>query len=248
MKFKETKFYKWLDNFWYHYKWITLIISLFAVFIIISTVQMVTREEGDIYVMYAGPEVISVQNMTYIERAFELLDDSDYSGDGEVNTVLRDLTIMSAEEIEAQARAEMEKNGVANEGYILNEQMARSQMSQNLQVFNQEILGGDSVICLLSPYTYSIVYEAGGFMSLEEVLGYKPEYAYDDCSIRLSDIDFGKLEGLATLPEDTLFCIRRVSSMSFLKGQEKTSEAHEYHVDKFKLALNYVKTEENAEN
>ncbi len=239
MSFKQTRFIKWFDNFWYHYKWVTLIILFFATVIIVSTVQMLTREEGDVYVMYAGPQVISVQNMTYIERAFESVS-YDYSGDGEVNAVLRELTIMSEKEIEEAARAEMEEKGVPNEGYILNEQMARSEMGKSLQVFNQEILGGDSVICLLSPYTYSIVYEAGGFMTLNEALGYTPEYAYDDCSVRLCDTGFATLEGMASLPEDTLFCIRRLSSMSFLKGQNKTKAAHDYHLEVFRAAVSYT--------
>ena len=59
MSFKETKIYKWFDNFWYHYKWIAIVVSIFAVFIIVSTVQMATKEDGDIYVMYAGPAVIN---------------------------------------------------------------------------------------------------------------------------------------------------------------------------------------------
>ena len=76
MSFKETKIYKWFDNFWYHYKWIAIVVSIFAVFIIVSTVQMAIKEDGDIYVMYAGPAVINVQNATYIERAFENIDDT----------------------------------------------------------------------------------------------------------------------------------------------------------------------------
>ena len=248
MEIKNTRLYKWLDNYWYHYKWVTIIVALFAVFAIVGTFQLLTNEKGDIYVMYAGPEVISVQNIEYIERAFENIDDKDFHEDGKINAVLRELTVKSPDELEAEARAQLEADGVANEGYMLNEQVARSYMSQNLQVFNQEILGGDSVICLLSPYTYSIVYESGGFMTLEEALGYTPEGAYDECSVYLHDTDFGSLEGLAILPDDTLFCIRRLSSMAFLKGQNKTETAHKYHLEKFRAASAYKKSEEIIEN
>jgi hypothetical protein len=198
--------------------------------------------------MYAGPEVISVQNIGYIEKAFENIDEKDYHDDGKINAVLRELTVKAPDELEAEARTQLEADGVANEGYMLNEQMARSYMSQNLQVFNQEILGGDSVICLLSPYTYSIVHESGGFMTLEEALGYTPDGAYDECAVYLRDTDFGRLEGLAILPEDTLFCIRRLSSMAFLKGQNKTEAAHRYHLEKFGSAIAYRKNEDLTEN
>lgn len=248
MEIKNTRLYKWLDNYWYHYKWVTIIAALFAVFAIVSTVQLLTNEKGDIYVMYAGPEVISVQNIGYIEKAFENIDEKDYHDDGKINAVLRELTVKSPDELEAEAHTQLEADGVANEGYMLNEQMARSYMSQNLQVFNQEILGGDSVICLLSPYTYSIVHESGGFMTLEEALGYTPDGAYDECAVYLRDTDFGSLEGLAILPEDTLFCIRRLSSMAFLKGQNKTEAAHRYHLEKFGSAIAYRKNEDLTEN
>lgn len=243
MKLKETRFYKWLDNFLYHYKWIAIIVCIFAIFVAVSTAQLLGREQTDIYVMYAGPQVISVQNMTYIERAFEELDDSDYTGDGKVNALLRDVTIMSEEELEAASGSSSSE--VPNEGYMLNEQLVRSQMSEAMKTFNQEIFGGDSIICLLSPYMYSIVREADGFLPLEDVLGYVPENVYDECAVYLADTDFGKLEGLASLPDDTLFCIRRVSSMSFMKGKNKTEKAHAYHSERFKAAIEYErKTDE----
>ena len=53
---EHGKVYRWLDNFWYHHKWKT-ILSLFLVFtILVCTLQMCSKEEkGDISVMMAGP-------------------------------------------------------------------------------------------------------------------------------------------------------------------------------------------------
>lgn len=248
MGFKETKFYKWLDNYWYHYKWITLIVLLFATVATIGTVQMFTRQKGDIYVLYAGPAVVNLQNETYIERAFSKLDEKDYNNDGEIITVLRSLALFSPEEISGQTEDEVKEVGVPNEGYTLNEQMIGVQMSNTLQTFNQEILGGDSVICLLSPYAYGIVRQADGFLPLKDAIGYQPPNAYDDCSLLLKDTDFGNLEGLAYLPDDTLICIRRISSMSFMKGQKKTEAAYNYQLEKFNLAITYEHIPENSEN
>ncbi len=236
---KETKLYKWLDNFWYHYKWIFLVVMVFAVFIIVSIVQMVGREDVDMYIMYAGPEVITVQNATYIQKVFENLTPDDITGDGKVTVSLRDLAILSKEEMEernkAMEEAEGSVDGVAN-GIVV------SHMSQNLQTFNQEILGGDSVICLLSPYTYSIVREADGFMPIADILGYTPDGLYDECGIYLSETEFGRFsEGLYNLPEDTILCIRRLSSMAFLKGTNKTEREHDYCVEKFKAAIEWKK-------
>lgn len=240
---KDTRLYKWFDNFWYHYKWIVLIVALFATIIIVSTVQIFTREVGDIYVLYAGPDTVSLQNSLYIEKAFENIDEKDHNNDGEINAIVRTLTIMSPEDISSSNDAHEEEVGAANEGYIINEQMLGAQMSGTMQTFDQEIFGGDSVICLLSPYTYKIVRDADGFLPLAEVLGYTPKGAYDECAVYLKDTDFGSLEGLSSLDDDTLFCVRRISSMSFMKGHKKTEAIYNYQLDKFKSALSYTKVQ-----
>lgn len=241
--YKNTKLYKWFDNFWYHYKWVVLIVALFATIIIISSVQILTREVGDMYVLYAGPKAVSLQDSLYIEKAFEQIDEVDHNDDGEINAIVRTLTIMSPEDISASNDAHEAEVGAKNEGYIINEQMLGAQMGNSMQTFNQEIFGGDSVICLLSPYTYKIVRDADGFLSLSDVLGYTPEGAYDECAVYLKDTDFGSLEGLSSLGDDTLFCIRRISSMSFMKGHKKTEALYNYQLDKFKTALTFTKAE-----
>lgn len=223
---KENKLYKWLDNFWYHYKWIVMAAVLLLAFVAVSTVQMFTREKYDMYVMYAGPEVLATQNTAYIKRAFERIDDNDFDGDGKVNVGLRDVVLLSQEELAAA-----QGNGNA---------VDVNAAATERKLFGQEIFGGDAVICLLSPYAYEMVHEAGGFMTLEEVFGYIPESAYDECGILLCETDFGKYnDGLNRLPEDTLLCIRKTSTMSFLKGQSKTEKAHDYSLSKFKAAIEW---------
>ncbi|MBQ3489767.1 MAG: hypothetical protein IJA86_04165 [Clostridia bacterium] len=53
-----SKFLKWLDNYWYHYKWHTIIVTFFLVIGIISTVQIFNKESYDAYVMYVGGQDI----------------------------------------------------------------------------------------------------------------------------------------------------------------------------------------------
>ena len=52
----ESKFTRWLDNFWYHYKW-TTIIAVFALFVVlVCTLQMCNKDKNDVSVLSAGPE------------------------------------------------------------------------------------------------------------------------------------------------------------------------------------------------
>ena len=49
------KFFRWLDNFWYHNKWKTIIVSFLLLTLIVCAVQFAGREDADIYILYAGP-------------------------------------------------------------------------------------------------------------------------------------------------------------------------------------------------
>ena len=44
-----SKVLKWLDNFWYHYKWVAIIVTFFLVLGIILIVQLVSRENYEGY-------------------------------------------------------------------------------------------------------------------------------------------------------------------------------------------------------
>ena len=104
---------------------------------------------------------------------------------------------------------------------------------------------GDTVICLLDPVLYSSVYvkdDSGeiisGFMKLSDVLGYTPENAYDEYSIRISDTPLGEyfsiLQDIDTDSEKTLLCIREKSSLASIFTQQRTDEYHEYCIEVFK--------------
>ncbi|MBR5314827.1 MAG: hypothetical protein IKU45_05400, partial [Clostridia bacterium] len=50
-----NKTLKWLDNFWYHYKWHVIIGLFVIVFLVVAIGQMIDKDKVDAYVMYAGP-------------------------------------------------------------------------------------------------------------------------------------------------------------------------------------------------
>lgn len=221
-----SEFKKKWENFWYHYKTHTIIAVVAAVTIIISSVQFFTKDKFDYYLLYAGPQIIAVQDLHYIERAFNDFAD-DYNGDGEVSVALNDIVMLSPEEMEAAK----EKGAVFDGNY----------QQQMMTEYYQQIIAGDVVICLLSPYMYEIVNQESGFMPLSEIFGEDiPASAYDDCGIILSETDFGKeYNGVNNLPDDTILCIRRVSTLKNLKGAEKTEKHHAAYVELFRAIVNY---------
>lgn len=233
---RGERFSKWFENYWYHYKWHTIITLFFAVVIGVCGYQFITREVPDVYVMYAGPEYVSAGEVISFKSAFK--DNmEDYNGDGEKGVTLITLTCVSEEKIEA---LESEADAESEEFYI---DLAAN--AQNIKQFDMEIFAGEAVVCLLDPSLYERVHSEGGFMKMSEIFT-EEELAslelelYDECGIRLGSTKFGKFYSVMSgLPEDTVLCIRKVSTISVFKGKKKYEKLHDYHVDMFKNIVGF---------
>lgn len=91
MAFKQTKCFKWLDNFWYHYKVHTLVGLFLAFVVIFSAVQLLTIQSYDYYVILYSTDTTSTdlsQGMAYaLEQYGEDLD-----SDGEVTVQILNMS------------------------------------------------------------------------------------------------------------------------------------------------------------
>lgn len=220
----------WLENFWYHHKWKTIIGAFFAVVLIVSLVQMRENQKVDTQVLYAGPEALSVSQIQNIELAFSSLLREDANRDGERRADLYALFILSNEQI-AERKQKAEDEGTV---FYINTQV----LAADKKSFDNEILGGDSAVCLLDPWLFSYVEEAGGFAELGEALGEMPEGVIletgedgrTECyGIRLGDTAFWQyFAGVCDLPPDTVLCLRRVSTFrSWLGGEKEAQQRYE---------------------
>ena len=112
---------KWLDNFWYHQKWIVIIVAFFAVTITICTVQMVTKVDDDVCILYAGPCEFSPNQTREIQSAFRSVME-DYNGDGEKQVEFVNLLLMTDEQLEeAIAAAQADGNVLLYNQQTINE-------------------------------------------------------------------------------------------------------------------------------
>ncbi len=81
---EKSKFYKWWENYWYHYKWHTLG-GLFVIFLISITIfDMTSNVKSDIDIALVSPKYLDVQTLNSMEEELEKIS-GDYNGDGEVN-------------------------------------------------------------------------------------------------------------------------------------------------------------------
>ena len=128
---------------------------------------------------------------------------------------------MTKEQI-AKAEAEAAENSSV---FVYNPQS----LENNKTSFSTQLFSGEYVICLIDPEQYKNAYKAGGFAPLSELFGENniPEYAYDDCALLLSETNFSKFfTAMSVFPDDTLICIRKMSSVSAIKGKSKAEREY----------------------
>ena len=82
-----------LDNFWYHYKWHTIVTLFFVVVFGICIGQMASKDKVDAYIMYAGPSAFFASEIEEMQSAFETVM-PDLNGDGKKVVYERELPII----------------------------------------------------------------------------------------------------------------------------------------------------------
>ena len=212
----KSGFLTWLDNFWYHYKWHS-IIALFLVFAITTcTLQMCSRESYDIQILYAGNHALSRQSTDADTPEYYKAKNtlsrfvSDYDKNGEVNVSLRDLFIPDEEQMKDLTEAEY------------------SRAFEDRTNLAPIMLSSEYFLCFLSPDIYEYYKNEERLANISEFApeGISVEY-YDGTgmAVRLSSCPFYELGGFSTLPPDTLICLR---SLNFSNHLNKDSNEAAY--------------------
>mgnify|MGYP005977256127 CR=1 FL=1 len=97
-----------------------------------------------------------------------------------------------------------------------------------------------ALLTLLAVVLRPAVRAADGFLPLADALGYTPANAVDEYAVRIGDTPLGSyFSVLRGLDADTLLCVRRMSSFSFLKGQTRTEKYYSYCIDTFKKIFTF---------
>ncbi|MCI8331872.1 MAG: hypothetical protein HFE78_03515 [Clostridiales bacterium] len=196
------KLRKWLENYWYHYKWRTIIIAFFAVVITVCTVQMLQKKSYDAYILYSGPKVFTSEQETALTNALRYVV-SDYDDNGETNLCLTKLILMSEQELE-EAKEQAKEEGSTLAYNYDTRQRTKEQLGM-------EMMTGNSYLCFLSEYIYEEYKDHDRFAPLADVLGYHPENAEDAYSIYLANTEYGTYfsDAFSCMGENVIVCIRQ---------------------------------------
>ena len=156
-----------IENYWYHYKWQTIIVAGFVVIIAVLIVQFAHRDSYDAEVIYAGNANLTPNQVTEIQSAFSLCLTGDRDGDGKKSVQLYSFYLPTAAQIK-----ELESQAVEEDIlYVPN----NAQISETRAAFTNQIYVGEALVCLLDPEWYALVLENNGFVPLGEIFGRQAE-------------------------------------------------------------------------
>ena len=199
------KLYRWFDNFWYHHKWKTIIITFFAVVFLVCTLQMCGKaEEGDLRVLMVGPYGFATEE-SGIGDLQAFLDKSlprDFDENGVKRVEIVHYTVLSEEQIKDRQTQDVS--------------VVTSQNSENYQQYISYLQTGESALLFLDPWLCDEL-NRGQLLDLSTVLGGVPEGALTRTDgqgntvvygIRLGDTAlYRDNRAMQCLPEDTVICL-----------------------------------------
>ncbi len=229
----STPFTERVENFWYHYKWHTIVGVAVVLILAIIIGQFVTQEKYDVYIMYAGGEAISRKSeggdIPEYNRLTNALAEhaDDYDGDGRVSVALSDLFIMSPEEY-ADFGSDADYSSMREDTKTLSDRLAYSEY----------------YVLLISKHVYDNYHERSGTEIFAPISRYCPEgnsFVFEgDNAVYLSSTPLYSLPAFAGLPEDTLICIRINSEVSAMLGRKKNAEIYRRSQEYLTSLLSYT--------
>ncbi len=226
----KSDFYKWLDNYWYHYKWITIGVVFLLVVLVVCTLQMCEKEKEDTTILYAGPCQLSAEEAENIKAVFNAVMPEDYDGDGKKNTAMIYYQIYSEEQIK-EVEASTDELGISIE-------VNRNYITQNQDNYYQYLLTGETSICLVDPNLYYVLVRENRLAPVVTALGTDSGYEDDDYGIILGKTEiYEAYSALRVLPEDTVICILRANFV----GRTSDEEVYKNDLEIFEAVVEYKK-------
>lgn len=188
---EKLSFREWCEHVWYYNKWMIILGGCVVLFFVIGFIQILTRNEGDVSLLYTGKSTITVKGTTALkETVISLIDD--YNDDG----------VIAVDYLELTAMTTRDTSGVVFDADTNNTVLKR---------FESEIRVGDSVIYLLDEYYFNHVVDIGIVEKLSDVLLEQemPDDMVNEYGVYIKDLNIHSAPGFNQLPGNTVLCIRR---------------------------------------
>ncbi|MBQ0010160.1 MAG: hypothetical protein KBS76_03550 [Ruminococcus sp.] len=207
---------KWLENYWYHYKWPTVIVAFFLFVAVIGVVQMAGRTNNDALFMYVGDDVISDTQYHEITKALKKIT-PDNSGNGEVE-INFSRTVFYPEPSDT----------IENQANAASSEFLSTMLVQSFYIY------------LMRADVYEKYKEA--FIPLAEVVpelpAASPEFFYDDCAVYLNQTDLAKKnEVFGIFNSAVVLALKTAPYSSSKKVARSEKAAFSQHLSVFRAIL-----------
>ncbi len=208
---RDSRVFRFLDNFWYHYKAPFLIVLVFAVFLTVSVVQCAKKQKYDLYVLYAGGhEVSGVADGVLSEREAMINALAPYAPDkdenGKKTVALETLYWLSPDE----------KTKTENANIL--------RLSEDDEILRSDMIFSDYYLCFLSENAYISYQNQTIFVKLTDYTENLSLDYLDDYAVRLSSLAIADMPGFSSLPEDTVLVLRGLSEVAQHTNAKKNAE------------------------
>ena len=236
----KSNFLRWLENYWYHYKWHTIIIGAAVLILVICLWQTSTTKKHDTVIVYAGPMCLTTNEIIQLQEALSGILPSDKDSNGYKSAAMNMYQIYSKDQI-----LEVEKETDATGASIT---VDRTRNTNQYSEFNHDIMTGQSSVYLIDPWIYNELKALNDgdkqyLCELSFVFGDElPQGALEDgYGIRLGDTAlYREYSIVRRLPADTVICL--MSPFGGL-GQKIDDENYQYQIATFKALACYSSDE-----
>ncbi len=221
-KKERLPFKEWFENIWYHYKWLMIFGIIVVAFLLFSFTQCSTNKAIDVKIFHVGPMTISQAAADQLKNTVAEFAE-DVNGDGEVNVDILDITV----------------NKFGNESAGI-DPVNYDYQNKAMQRFQVEVRSGKAFIYALDKEFFDICVKEEILTPFSQIFDKSemPENVIDGCGIRISDLDAYQLDGLSSIPDTAILCLRRSPADDEL-SYGRTEKGWEGNKNTFYNIVNY---------
>ena len=227
----QNRFVKWLDNFWYHYKWHTIAVLFFLFVFLVCFVQCSSSSGvAEVQLVYVGgydpdttletpPNQLTKEERQGILTVLSWVAPPMNGEEASPSVDLREFYVYDDEQIKGFCY-----DPQADKVHTPSADQMKLTSAQNMDQFVTYSLTGDSSVWFVSEAVYqTAAFDRSRIRPLTELYATVPESAYDGYAIRLSDTDLYRYyTAFQALPEDTLI----VMPHSMVWGESSDGEVY----------------------
>ena len=196
---------------------------------IFCIVQCASKIKGDANIAYIGAMEINDEDYKELQHNLNEILGEDLNGDGKIQVDFTQFLYMTNTQVE-------------NMRAIGKPVDYQSLMTVQTQI-NIELTEGNIIIYFINPDVYKQLSRPGLFMTLEDSLGYTPDYANDVYSISLGDLPcWDYYMGIHNFPANTLLVMRDMQVAE--EADKKMQERYERSVFMFKRLVEFTGKED----